>query len=444
MDVPAEGVCYDPGFFSAAVEHPVPAVILKNLTFQVFAAAVLGIVGALVFGDSSWLEPPPPVAYEVIVLLEDAFIAALKMLIAPMIFFSLIGGIIGIGNVVRLRRLGGVTVLYYLGTTSIAILLALLAVFFIHPWTAYPPAPELADGQAAIGMIDPGEESIVRVLAQLLDLALTNPFKALVELNILGIVTNALLIGIAIVLAVPEESPVYTFVEHVNEVIHRILSWVIRILPIGIFAILFDFTLKLNVDDGHSTDVLAQLFQFGALVVGLTLVHGVVVLPAIAWLLTGRSPVDFFSRASRPLIVAFSTSSSAATLPVSMQTCEDELNVPPSVASFVLPLGATMNMDGTALFEAVAAVFLAYLFGVELGSVAIFTVFLMAMVASIGAPGMPSASMAGMQMVLLAVGIPLEAIAILLVIERPLDAIRTAVNVEGDLVGSLVVDRYSR
>ena len=125
-----------------------------------------------------------------------------------------------------------------------------------------------------------------------------------------------------------------------------------------------------------------------------------------------------------------------------MRTAEEELAVDNSVSSFVLPLGATMNMDGTALFEAMAAIFLAYLYGIELSTVMIVTVFLMSMVASIGAPGMPSASMSGMQMVLLAVGIPLEAIAILLVIERPLDTIRTSVNVEGDLIGSLVVDRY--
>jgi Na+/H+-dicarboxylate symporter len=127
-----------------------------------------------------------------------------------------------------------------------------------------------------------------------------------------------------------------------------------------------------------------------------------------------------------------------------MQTCDEELGIHPSVSSFVLPLGATMNMDGTALFEAVAAIFLAYLYGIELSNIAVITVFLMAMISSIGAPGMPTASMSGMQMVLIAVGIPLEAIAILLVIERPLDTLRTAVNVEGDLIGAMVVDHYTR
>lgn len=418
--------------------------ILKNLTFQVFIAALAGIGCAMVFADPSWLAMPMPVAYSFILLLKGMFLAALKMLIAPMIFFSLIGGVIGIGDVVRLRRLGGVTVAYYLTTTGLAITLGLIAVFFIHPWTSLPPSPELAHGMRPPSMIKPGDESIVHVLSQLMGLALTNPFKALVDLNILGIVTNAFLIGVAIVIALPEGSPVYRLVEQINEVIFLVLGWVIRIMPIGIFAILFDFTVKLHVGGNQSAAVLKQLLEFGGLVIALTIFHGGIVLPGIAWLVGGRSPRDLFPRILKPLIVAFSTSSSSATLPVSMKTCEEELGVSNSVASFVLPLGATMNMDGTALFEAVAAIFLAYLFGVHLSSVAVITVFLMAMVSSIGAPGMPSASMAGMQMVLLAVGIPLEAIAILLVIERPMDTIRTAVNVEGDLVGSLVVERFTR
>ena len=213
-------------------------------------------------------------------------------------------------------------------------------------------------------------------------------------------------------------------------------------LPIGIFAILFDFTIRLSADSGLGGSFLTQLLEFGLLVVVLTLIHGLVFLPLVAWITTGTSPVTLLRKIARPLMVAFSTSSSAATLPISMRTAEDDLGVNNSVSSFVLPLGATMNMDGTALFEAVAAIFLAYLYGIELSTVMMFTIFLMAMVASIGAPGMPSASMSGMQMVMLAVGIPLEAIAILLVIERPLDTIRTSINVEGDLIGCLVVDRF--
>lgn len=414
--------------------------LLKNLTFQVFVAAAAGILIALFYQS---IMPEGAVAVsDTIEFLKKAFLALLKMLIAPMIFFSLIGGIISIGNVIRLRQMGGVTVAYYLTTTGIAIVLALIVVLFFHPWTAYPPVMSAAIDASSTRMLEPGSDSIIRVLTTMASLAFTNPFSALVDLNILGIVTNALLAGVAMVLVLDPESPLFKLVHDVNQVIIQILKWVIRVLPIGIFAILFDFTLRLSTGEGHSEAFLTQLFQFGALVVGLTLLHGLVVLPLIAWLTTRTSPLVLVKKITQPLLVAFSTSSSAATLPVTMRTAEEELGVDNSVSSFVLPLGATMNMDGTALFEAMAAIFLAYLYGIELSTVMIFTVFLMSMVASIGAPGMPSASMSGMQMVLLAVGIPLEAIAILLVIERPLDTIRTSVNVEGDLIGSLVVDRY--
>ena len=414
--------------------------IFKNLTFQVFVAALLGVGCASLIGTPLAADS---LLAETILLLKSTFLSALRMLIAPMIFFSLIGGIISIGDVLRLRRLGGVTVLYYLGTTFIAILLALFAVFFIHPWTNYPPSVEIMHAIPVGRMIDPGSDSIVMVLQQILSLALTNPVSALVNLNILGIVTNAFLIGVAMVIALPGKSPLFDVVTHINQVIFKILGWVIKFLPIGIFAILFDFTLKLADGEGHSVNFLTQLFQFALLVVGLTLIHGFIVLPFIAWVTTGKNPIELFRQIARPMIVAFSTSSSAATLPVSMKACEEELGVSKSVSSFVLPLGATMNMDGTALFEAMAAVFLAYLYGIELSNIALITIFLMSMVASIGAPGMPSASMSGMQMVLLAVGIPLEAIAILLVIERPLDTVRTAINVEGDIIGTLVVSHFT-
>jgi len=413
--------------------------LFRNVTFQVFIAAIAAIVIASALEGTGFVDPGTT-GYDLIIFTKTAFLSALRMLIAPLIFFSLIGGISGIGNVVKLRTLGVTTVAYYLATTGIAILLGLIAVFFIHPWTNYPPPMELHADFSPANMIDPGSDSLVLVLKQIFSLAFTNPFDALVNLNILGIVTNAFLIGVAMVLVLPEESPLFTIVRQINLVINKVLSWVIRLLPIGVFAILFDFTLKLSGDGGHSGTFLTQLLQFVVLVIVLTLIHGLIVLPLIAYLFTGKKPHTLLRQLSRPLLVAFSTSSSAATLPVSMKTAE-ELGVDNSVSSFVLPLGATMNMDGTALFEAIAAIFLAYLYGIELSNLMIFTVFLMAMVSSIGAPGMPTASMSGMQMVLLSVGIPLEAIAILLVIERPLDTVRTAVNVEGDIVGSLIVQK---
>ena len=411
--------------------------MLKNLTVQILIAAVVAAIGARLFGDSSWLTSPTPF-YDTILMIKVAFLAALKMLIAPMIFFSLISGISNIGNVVRLRRLGGVTVLYYMGTTGLAIVLGLIAVFWIHPWEAYPPALESSLVFSESRMIDPGSDSLIAILKQILVMAFANPFHALVNLNIIGIVTSAILLGLAMVITLKPESPVFSIVRDLNQIIMTVLSWIIRLLPIGIFAIIFDFSLRLSISDEFSQDFLTQLLQFSVLVTGLTLFHGFVILPLVAWMTTGQHPVRLVRSIAQPLLVAFSTSSSAATLPVSMKTAQEKLGVSQSVSSFVLPLGATMNMDGTALFEAVAAIFLAYLYGIELSTLMVITVFLMAMISSIGAPGMPTASMSGMQIVLLAVGIPLEAIAILLIIERPLDTFRTTVNVQGDLIGTLV------
>ena len=415
--------------------------MLKNLTVQILIAAVVAAFGARLFGDSSWLTSPTPF-YDTILMIKVAFLAALKMLIAPMIFFSLISGISNIGNVIRLRRLGGVTVLYYMGTTGLAIVLGLIAVFWIHPWEAYPPALESSLVFSESRMIDPGSDSLIAILKQILVMAFANPFHALVNLNIIGIVTSAILLGLAMVITLKPESPVFSIVRDLNQIIMTVLSWIIRLLPIGIFAIIFDFSLRLSISDEFSQDFLTQLLQFSVLVTGLTLFHGFVILPLVAWMTTGQHPVRLVRSIAQPLLVAFSTSSSAATLPVSMKTAQEKLGVSQSVSSFVLPLGATMNMDGTALFEAVAAVFLAYLYGIELSTLMVITVFLMAMISSIGAPGMPTASMSGMQIVLLAVGIPLEAIAILLIIERPLDTFRTTVNVQGDLIGTLVVQHY--
>lgn len=412
--------------------------MLKNLTVQILLAAVLAVIAARVLGDPSWLLAPNT-AFDVVLMIKAAFLAALKMLIAPMIFFSLISGIASIGSVLKLRTLGTTTVLYYVTTTGLAIALGLIAVFWIHPWESYPPALESSLVLSESRMLDPGSDSIVAILQQLLLLAFTNPLDALVNLNIVGIVTSALLLGIAMVVTLGETSPVFALVRDINQIIMTVLGWVIRMLPIGIFAIIFDFTLKLGVSDTYSQSFLTQLFQFAIMVTGITLFHGFIVLPLLAWLTTGKNPIALVRAVSQPLLVAFSTSSSAATLPVSMKTAQESLGVDASTSSFVLPLGATMNMDGTALFEAVAAIFLAYLYGIELSTLMVFTVFLMAMISSIGAPGMPTASMSGMQIVLLAVGIPLEAIAILLVIERPLDTFRTTVNVMGDLTGSYVV-----
>lgn len=419
--------------------------IFKNLTFWVLAAAILGYLAATMLGDIELLNADkPPALYELVALAKQLFLSLLKMLVAPIVFFSLISGILNLGNVSRLKSLGSVTIAYYLATTAIAIAIGLIVVFFIHPWEGAVAPIDLgqfaSDGGALnpSRMIDLNSGSFIGVISSFAALAFQNPFSALANLNILGIATNALLIGIALVVVAPKESAISEIVNTVNLGLIKLLSWVIKIAPFGVFAIVFEMTLK------TSGSIIESLAGFVAVVFGATLVHGLIVLPLIAKTLGGVSFFDFFKKAARPLIVAFSTSSSAATIPVSMRAAQEEFGVPQPVASFVIPFGATMNMDGTALFEGVAAVFLAYLFGIDLSTTATIAIFLMAMLSSIGAPGMPSGSMAGMQMVLIAAGIPLEAIGILLVVERLLDTFRTSVNVQGDIVGALVVQRFAK
>lgn len=269
-------------------------------------------------------------------------------------------------------------------------------------------------------------------------MALVNPVAALTNGNLLAIVVFSFMLGLALLSSLPEKHPVFDVLSGLNKSINTLVGWIIRLAPLAVFAIVFDFTVR----GGES--LFQQLALFALLVFVLTLIHGAIVLPTIAKIATGIKYTTLFKAISAPMAMAFATSSSSATLPLAMQSAQEKLEVSQSTSSMVLPLGAVMNMDGTALFEGVAAIFLAQLFGVDLTTSGLVMIFIMAMVSSVGAPGMPSGSMSGMQLVLLAAGIPLEAIAILLIIERPLDTFRTAVNVEGDMIAALVIDKWQK
>jgi Na+/H+-dicarboxylate symporter len=221
------------------------------------------------------------------------------------------------------------------------------------------------------------------------------------------------------------------------QLVMQLVGWVMKLAPIGIFALLAKLIATENLA------VLGSLAKFATVVTGTTIFHGLVVLPALLWIFGRMSPLTFFRGARPALITAFATSSSSATMPVSMRCAEQNLGVHPNVVGFVVPLGSQMNMDGTALYEAAAALFIANLVGLDLTVGQQVVVCLTAMVASLGAPGIPSAGMVTMIMVLQSVGLPAEAIAILLPIDRILDTVRTVVNVQGDMMISVVVQRWA-
>ena len=395
----------------------------------VLAGALLGMSSANLLSDWAWLN-------ESTFIIKTIYLNALKMVVVPLIFFSLLAGVLNLRKSNDLTRVGGLTLGYYFGTTAIATLIGLSIVLVFNPWTDITPIQ--IDVQNNVELITENDGSLKSVVLNLLNKMLVNPFSALSSYNILGILTFAILLGLALATTLPEESQLPSLIDQVSAAIYQLTSWVIRLLPIGIFAITFQLANNINLE------TLTALGELALVVFLATLFHGLVILPLIAWVFGGTRPLALLSNIMQPVITALSTSSSAATLPVSMNTAQKKFGVAPEIGSVVLPLGATVNMDGTALFEGIAAVFLAQMFGIPLDPITITTIFLVAMMASIGAPGVPSGSMAGMQLVLLSIGIPLEAIALLLVIERPLDTFRTAVNVEGDLVGCLFVSKRAQ
>jgi Na+/H+-dicarboxylate symporter len=274
-------------------------------------------------------------------------------------------------------------------------------------------------------------------IAQFLRGLFQNPFKALAQGEILAIVMIALFLGIALVVGGERYRNIRVLIGELQELCLMIVGWIMRLAPLGLAALLLQLVATQN------SALLASLGHFIAVVIGSTLFHGVIVLPLILWLVTRVSPLAFFKGAREALITAFATSSSAATLPITLRCTEQHLHVKKDIASFVVPLGATVNMDGTALYEAAAALFVARLAGIELDIASQLIIFFVAMLGAIGAPGIPSVGMLSMVLVLESVGLPTEAIAILLPIDRILDTVRTAVNVEGDMVGSLVVQKIA-
>ncbi|MCK8043398.1 dicarboxylate/amino acid:cation symporter [Shewanella sp. 1CM18E] len=372
--------------------------------------------------------------YQFLMLGKTVYIGLLKMVVGTMVMLSLVEGISNIGAITKLKTLGRRTLGFYVFTTTIAVSLGLGASLLMPAWEPLTQAVPLAAGT---NLIEAEAASGGAIATKMLQMALVNPVAAIANGNLLAVVVFSFMIGISLLIALPQEHVLFEVIRGMNKGINTLVGGIIRLSPLAIFAIILEFSI------GGSEALFSQLAMFALLVFGLTMLHGLVVLPSLAKLLTGIKIRTLFKGISAPLAMAFATSSSAATLPLSMKSAE-ELGVTPATSSVVLPLGSVMNMDGTALFEGVAAIFLAQLFGVDLTTTGLIMIFLMAMVSSIGAPGMPSGSMSGMQLVLLAAGIPLEAIAILLIIERPLDTFRTAVNVEGDIIAALVIDKWQR
>jgi Na+/H+-dicarboxylate symporter len=341
---------------------------------------------------------------------------------------------VGIANLRKhqqMHRVWVTTLLFFVSSMAIAMVLGMSASFYFKPGSGL----HLAMFSDAMQNFEAKQLPLQEFIAQFLHGLFLNPFAALSQGNVLAVVIFALILGITMVMGGERYKNTLSLLQEGLEITMSIIGWVMRLAPLGIAALLIKLVAVQDVA------MLGTLAKFVAVIIGTLLLHGVVILPFILYLFTGKSPLWFWRGAREALVTAFATSSSSATLPVTLRCVTQQLQVRPEIAGFVVPLGATVNMDGTALYEAAAALFIANLVGVELSFVQQLIVFFTAMMAAIGAPGIPSAGMVTMVMVLQSVGLPAEAIAILLPIDRLLDTLRTTVNVQGDMVGSLVVQK---
>ena len=404
---------------------------LASLNMQILVGAVFGVALGLYFHELGAQHQLVQESVYAASLVGTLFIDLLKMILIPLVFCSISVGIANLRQHQQMHRVWVTTLVFFVSSMAIAIVLALLAGNYFKPGAGL----HLAMFDHAMQNFQAKQLPLPEFFAQFLHGLFVNPFMALSQGNVLAVVSFALILGIALVMGGNRYKSILVLLEEGLAITMQIVGWIMRIAPLGIMALLIQLV---AVQDAA---MLSTLAKFVAVVVGTTLLHGVVILPLILYLFTGNTPLWFWQGAREALVTAFATSSSSATLPVSLRCATQHLKVKPAIAGFVIPLGATINMDGTALYEAAAALFIANLVGIELSMAQQLIVFFTAMIAAMGAPGIPSAGMVTMVMVLQSVGLPAEAIAILLPIDRLLDTLRTTVNVEGDLVGSLVVQK---
>jgi Na+/H+-dicarboxylate symporter len=358
----------------------------------------------------------------------DIFIKLLKMIIVPLIIASMVVGVSRVGDIRKLGGLGGKTFVFYITTTFASVFVGLVAVNIIRPGLGTPglggEVPDVLRTQVGIGTV-------------LLNMVPENPVRAMAEMQILPLIVFSLLLGAVLTTIGTKAKPLIDLFESLNEAMLKLTGWIIQLLPIGVFALIASVVAQTG------PGIFANLGKYMLTVVLGLCFHALVTLPLLLKMIGGANPRKYFERIAPAFTTAFSTASSSATLPLTMDCVETKAGVPRRISSFVLPLGATINMDGTALYESVAAVFIAQVYGIDLSFGQQVLIFLTATLAAIGAAGIPSAGLVTMAIVLNAVGLPLEGIGIILAVDRILDMCRTSVNVWGDTVGCVVVARLS-
>ena len=414
-------------------------VLSVKLHWQILIALLLAVIAGRLSGTDAALFGIR--FLDVFTFLGTLFMNALKMLIVPLIMSSIITGIAGISDGSALGRLGGKTLLYYLATSLLAVVVGLLMVNLMTPGLVDgEPAREVISfmGEADTAAIAErvqgrGAGDVVDIFIRMIP---ANIVEAAAQGKMLGLIFFSLLFGYFMTRI--DGAPAKTlkdFWQGMFDVMMKITDWVMMFAPIGVFALVA----KVVATTGFAAFQPLMVFFFTVL--GALAIHLLIVLPVMLRLLGGVSPLRHFKAMTPALLTAFSTASSSATLPITMDCVERRAGVSNQTTSFVLPLGATVNMDGTALYECVAAMFIAQAYGLELTFATQFTVVLVALLTSIGVAGIPAASLVAITIILTAIGLPVEAVGLILAVDRVLDMCRTSVNVFSDSCGAVLIAR---
>jgi len=399
--------------------------------------AVLGVIVNLTVGSDHPVVDA--VNSYVAVPIGQIFLRMLFMVVMPLVFASISLGVCGLGDIRKVGRVGGKAVGYFLITTAMAASLGLIVVNAMRPWERVTPETR----QALMDRFSKDASGRVQVAATsefgmqtLINIVPRNPIQAAVNTDMLGVIFFGLMFGAALTLMPQAKAqPMIGWLEALNEVVTRIIHFAMLIAPFGVAGLIF------TVASRFGFDLLVAIAAFVATVLIALLAHVGITLSLVIRFLVGLSPLVFFSRIRAALITAFSTSSSSATLPTAMAVAESQLGVPRRIAGFVLPIGSTMCMNGTAIFEGITVIFLAEIFGVDLSLPQMVVVMVMSVLTAVGAAGVPGGSIPLLVGILTMFGVPGEAIAIVLGVDRILDMSRTTVNVCGDLSAATWVAR---
>lgn len=415
----------------------------RKLHWQIIIGLVLGLIYGIIAAANGWVE----FTDNWITPFGTIFINLLKLIAVPLIIASLITGVASLSDLKKLSRIGGKTIALYMGTTVVALIIGLTVVNVLQPGNAVPPdmrqqLEEQYEGDMSTRLGAASDAQQRGPLQPLIDIVPDNIFAAFSDNgNMLQVVFFSILAGIGLILIPAEKAkPLIQFFDSANDLVIKLVEIIMLMAPIGVFGLLAGTISSIAGDNpGQIVELIGALGYYCiAVTIGLAL-HAMITYPTLLKTLTPLKLGHFFKGISAAQLVAFSTSSSGATLPVTMESVESNLGVSEEVSSFVLPLGATINMDGTGLYQAVAAVFIAQALGIDLSLSAQVVIVLTAVLASIGTAAVPSAGIIMLVIILEAIQVPSEGIALILGVDRILDMLRTVVNVTGDATVACVV-----